>query len=94
MSGVRGRFFVTPHAVRRYIERCKPWLSYRRALGELISHSESAHYVRQLDSGVQYWRGAAPARLRLFVMSPLDLSNLPSLVSVLPTYDVAKIEAS
>lgn len=33
---IAGRYFVTPHAVRRFQERIAPWMSYSQALGTII----------------------------------------------------------
>lgn len=33
---IAGRYFVTPHAVRRFQQRVAPRLSYRQALGTII----------------------------------------------------------
>lgn len=64
---IAGRFFFTPHAVRRYVTRAKRGLTYEKALDELIKSSERAHYVKTLDTGVELWRSPKPLRLRLYV---------------------------
>lgn len=67
--GAVGPWFVTPHAVQRYIERVEPGLSYEVALGRIISDSAGAHRVKQLDQGAELWRGPKPRRLR-YIVSP------------------------
>lgn len=93
-----GKFFVTPHAVRRYIERIQPDLGYEAALGEVIKLVEEARYIRPyanpgLPPG-QLWRGppvgprsANDRRSRLrFVVVPNERPGyLPAIVTVLPT---------
>jgi len=80
----KGRWFVTPHAVRQYIARVRPGLSYERALGELIRMSEGAHFVREQRNG-ELWRGPKPRRLRFIVCR--DMPGKPQLVTVLFAFD-------
>ncbi len=35
-TGATGKFFITPYAIKRYIERVRPGLTYNQALSELI----------------------------------------------------------
>jgi hypothetical protein len=69
IMGAVGPWFVTPHAVQRYIERVDSSLSYEAALGRIISDSVNAHCVKKLDDGAELWRGPKPRRLR-YVVSP------------------------
>jgi len=85
-AGARGRFFVTPHAVERYRERVHRGISYERALEEILSECDRAHYVKDYVGGKQYWRGPKPMRLRLLV-APSVGSELPQLVTILPASD-------
>ena len=85
VEGARGPFFVTPHAVRRYIERVRPGLTYEQALGELVAMARGAHLVKELASGLELWRGPPPRRLR-FRVSP-GCGGLPQLVTVLEAFD-------
>lgn len=83
-AGGRGRWFITPHAVRRYIERCPGarQISYEEALERLISASETAHFVKaRRNPGEELWRGGKPDRLR-FVIARVH-GGLPQLVTVL-----------
>lgn len=41
---IAGRWFISPHAVRRYIARVHPGISYERGLQELVEASERAEY--------------------------------------------------
>lgn len=83
-SGSRGRWFITPHAVRRYIERCpgaRP-LTYEQALARLIRESEKAHMVKaRRNPGEELWRGGKPHRLRFVVAR--GNGGMPQLVTVL-----------
>ena len=56
-TGAVGRFYVTPHALRRYTERCRPHLSQARALDELVSMVDRAERVRVFADGHELWRG-------------------------------------
>ena len=58
---------VTPHAVRRYIERVRHGASFAKARSELIWMLERAHFVKPLLNGIELWRGPKPLRLRLRV---------------------------
>lgn len=91
-GGAKGRWFITPHAVRQYRERCpgKRRLGYNQALGELVAASESAHLVRNQRNGSELWRGGKPWRLRFIVCS--DRDGLPQLVTVLPGCDRAMVD--
>lgn len=79
-----GRWFVTPHAVRRYVERCRPRLDYESALAELIEQSHGAHFVRHQSNG-DLWRGPRPWRFR-FVVGHAD-GGLAPLLTVLGPFD-------
>lgn len=81
----RGRWYVTPHAVERYIARVRPGVEYRQALGELISMSERAHFVKMRRDGNELWRGPKPRRLRFVV--GYDQPGKPQLVTVLFAFD-------
>lgn len=87
-----GRWFVTPHAVERYVERIEPGLTYDEALGRLVALSERAHFVREkvtVDFGrVEIWRGPKPTRIRCYVV-PGGEGEMDVLVTVLPTFDGA-----
>lgn len=79
---IAGKWFVTPHAVHRYIERMAPELSYEQALGRLVRMVERAHFVKARD-GIEQWRcGRADGRLWLRVsrVGP----GAPQLLTVLP----------
>jgi len=92
-----GRFFVTPHAVHRYIERIRPGLGYEEARAELIALAAEARLVRPyLTPGLppaELWRGprVGPAsakdrrsRLRFVVTPGTRAGGLPAIVTVLP----------
>lgn len=80
---IAGRLFVTPHAVRRYRERCRPGIGYEQALGELIRMAKGAHRIRAIEAGCELWRSnAATGRRRLIV--GYEHEGAPQLVTVLP----------
>jgi len=82
---VAGKWFVTPHAVARYIERVRPGASYETALRELVRESETARPVKEIEPGLWLYRGAKPRRLRYRVSTREP--GLPQLVTVLRTFD-------
>lgn len=59
---IPGRWFVTPHAVRRYRQRVRPDASRGQALAELALWSEIAE-----RRGSAEWIAEGPLRLRLVV---------------------------
>lgn len=82
---IAGPWFITPHAVHRYIERVRPHLTYERALSDLIEESRRAHAVKEIQPGLWLWRGGKPRRLR-FRVSVMG-SGAPQLVTVLTAFD-------
>ena len=69
-AGITGRFFITPHAVRRYAEHVgNQNLTYHQILGRLIRLVDEAHFVRHLPTGADLWRTRKPERLRLIGVS-------------------------
>lgn len=92
-TGAVGKFFVTPHAVTRYIERVRPGIERAQALRELIYIGELAHKVgpyrglRGLGVELEFWRGPRFGNLRQsklrFVVAPGSGSELPQIVTVL-----------
>ena len=83
--GAVGRFFITPHAVRRYQERVPGASSrYDTALGELIRLCDGAHFVKQVGD-FELWRTGKPERLRLRVLR--GNSGLPQVVTVVRGHD-------
>jgi hypothetical protein len=82
---VEGPFFITPHAIDRYIERVRPGISRGQALRDLIEMSRGAHVVKEIEPGLWLWRGPKPRRLRLRVSSREP--GLPQLVTVIEAHD-------
>ena len=78
-----GRWFITPHAVQRYIERFAPRSSYEEALSALIRESTAARRVKALPTGLVLYRGPRPRRLRFFLQEGVEAPALPILVTVL-----------
>jgi hypothetical protein len=92
--GCMGRWFITPHAVRRYIERVDRTASYGQALGELVRFSDVARPIKEISPGVWLYRGGRPLRLRFRVASsPVRVDGdpgMPQLLTVIPGHDRAK----
>jgi len=82
---IAGRWFVTPHAVRRYVERVDPQLTYELALAALIRESETARRVKELEPGVWLYRGRRPRRLRFRVAE--NDRGAPQILTVLKGHD-------
>lgn len=80
-----GRWFITPHAVRRYIERVDRRATYEQALSVLIEWSELAKRKKEIAPGVWLYRGPRPLRLRLRVAHVGD--RLPQLLTVIKSKD-------
>ncbi len=79
----RGKWFITPHAVHRYIERVRPYLGYDDALLVLAETSNWARRIRELEAGVFLWRGPRPDRLRCLVSeNTCHERPLPQLLTV------------
>lgn len=93
--GATGRWFVTPHAIDKWIARFTP-RSFReaerteeqrvRVLGWILDEAERARFVKALDTGVQLWRGPKPRRVR-FIVTVCSEGTLPALLTVLPACD-------
>ena len=82
---IAGKWFITPHAVKRYQRRCNGHSKYENALGELIRLSEQAHYVKDKHPGIELWRTGKPHRLRMIVSTRRE--GLPQLITVLKGHD-------
>ena len=83
-TGARGKFFVTEHAIARYIERFRPGLDRRDALSELIAISSAAEKLRTCPDGTEVWRGlkAAPVSRLLFLVAQRSEGLLPAISTV------------
>lgn len=84
---IDGRWFITPHAVRRYRERHRPDAGEMRALGELAVWSEIAEYNGRTRDGREEWRSPAwfPRTIRFVVApAPTEKGAAPQLLTVLP----------
>jgi len=78
-----GHWFITPHAVRRYVKRFAPRCTYEEALSALIRESAKARRVKTLPTGLVLYRGPKPRRLRFFLQEGVEAPALPILVTVL-----------
>lgn len=81
---IKGPWFITNHAVERYIQRWRPGHTRSKALRELIEASNRAQPKGILESGAQLWRGPRPMRIQMIVSSGHD--GLPQLVTVRPPF--------
>lgn len=84
---MRGKWFISPHAVHRYIERLARSLTYEQALDDLVAYSETAHYVKDWKPGVELWKGPKPRRLRFLIGHRED--GAPQLITVMGGKDPA-----
>jgi hypothetical protein len=86
---MRGNWFVTPHAVQRYIERFEPGLNHEEALEHLIAMSENVRYIKTFDhgdrAGLELWRGPRPRKFRFWVGRKED--GAPQLVTIMGGHD-------
>jgi hypothetical protein len=82
---MRGKWFVTPHAVERYIQRFARGLTYEQALEDLIAYSGTAHYVKEWKPSIDLWKGPKPRRLRFWVGKRED--GAPQLITVMGGHD-------
>lgn len=78
---IAGRWFITPHAVRRFIERYCPTLTYEQALGHLVEAALVAHRDGLYKGGpAEIWR-VGP--LSMVVGPPRGEWVAPQLITVL-----------
>jgi hypothetical protein len=86
---IQGRWFISPHAVRRCIERIHPRYTYEQARDWLIKASQSAHYIRPSSQGRgEIWRaGRQFKRIRMMV-EHYPGRELPTLCTVLTGNDL------
>jgi hypothetical protein len=77
-------WLITAHALRRYVERVRPGISFAQAAKDLERHCSGSHLVKMLPSGIESWRGPAPRRIRLRVRRN---GNRLELVTVQPAFD-------
>lgn len=84
----RGPWFITPHAVARYIEWTACDLTYEEGLRVLLRESQLAELRKQLDSGaLLYLSRIGGPRFRFVVQQPAEPDSLPQLVTVMRPYD-------
>ena len=87
-----GRFFWTPHAVQRAVERLWPKLGYDAALGRLVEAAETAVELRQWRGGREVatgvlWRASNRYGRFRFVVGMAAGPGLPPVLTVLGPYD-------
>lgn len=85
-----GRWFITPHAVRRYVERIDPRASFEVALATLIDHGERARFLRATTGErgpIEIWRGPRPRRLRFVVAPARSAEEKPQMLTCLFAFD-------
>lgn len=83
-TGAIGRFYVSDHAITRYIDRVRPGLSRSVALAELIRIGSAAEKLRTFEDGTELWRGPkkGPAPRLLFLVGPKSEGTLPVMRTV------------
>jgi hypothetical protein len=79
----RLNWVISAHAIDRYIGCVRRGAPRTVAMQELAEMIASAHFVKELPSGIEYWRGPKPRRLRLRVKR----GNPMILETVLFTFD-------
>lgn len=87
---MRGRVFVTPHALDRFLTRIAPGFDARGAMAFLLAAFETAHPVNQGHSEGEIWRAdALHGRIRLVIGPgrPEEGRPLPQIVTVLAARD-------
>jgi hypothetical protein len=87
-----GKWFITPHAVHRYMERIDRRATHEQALAELIRYSEVARPIKEIAPGVMLFRSGRPLRLRFRVAvdsrSPYFVEGgMPQLITVVTGHD-------
>ncbi len=83
-TGAIGRFYVSAHAITRYIERVRPGIARSVALAELIRIGNGAEKLKTLEDGTELWRGPkkSPAPRLLFLVGPKSEGTLPVMRTV------------
>lgn len=61
----RQRWYISEHAIDRYVERIDRGVTRRQAKAELVAQCLRAHFVKLLPGGLELWRGPKPRRIRL-----------------------------
>jgi hypothetical protein len=87
---IRGRAFVGPHVVKRWIERVHTGVTYEQARDEVIEALDVATLRKTDADGTQHWRcglGCRWGRIR-FRLAPGAGPSL-AVVTVLPEHDLA-----
>lgn len=85
---IHGPWFVSPHAVRRCIERLHPSFNYEQARDWLIKASKSAHYIRPSSQGRgEIWRASREFRRIRMMVEHYPGRELPTLCTVLTGHD-------
>jgi hypothetical protein len=74
------RYWITPHAVKRYVERVDRQCSPARARAILVDMVQRAHFVKIRANGQELWRGPPPRRIRLLVTRQGDVMVLESVL--------------
>jgi hypothetical protein len=83
-TGAVGCFYVSAHAIGRYIERVRPNASRQVALAELILISSTAEKIRTFEDGTELWRGSNKCLVPrlLFLVGPTSEGTLPVIRTV------------
>lgn len=85
---IAGPWFITPHALERYVAIVGSTGSRESDLARLGHECGRAHHVKATRDDCHLWRGPKPRRLR-FIVGPGEGEKL-ALVTVLPACDAAK----
>lgn len=85
--GVVGRWFLTPYAVKRMLERHGAALglrSFGEARAWMVEDSEHAKFAHASHDGAEVWVGRRPRRVRYVIGPPPKPGMLHPVVTVLP----------
>ena len=79
-----GRWFVTPHAVERYIFRVRPGVGLSQARDEILQLAERAVRIRSAGDGIEDWRHPRFRQLffRVNAKATSFRGDLPVLITV------------
>jgi hypothetical protein len=78
---VRGKLFVSPHAVERYQERVDSSLDHEQAIDAILADIEHASSTRQRGEMLEV-TGARPRRVRYRIGPPEHRGGAPVVVTV------------
>lgn len=76
-----GNWYITPHAIEKYLRIHHNHLTWKAAKAELINHSYTTRYCKEINPQISLYRSPKPRRLRFIVSRRLP--GLPQLITIL-----------